>query len=90
MEKSKSRSGCCGCVFGIIAVIVVIALVAGFFISKYVTVEQVNLADTPGILHRFNEDYDKDATLRSVGMENWKVYDVIVWIIKSGDYDPNS
>jgi len=84
----RKSNGCCGCVFGVIAVIIVLVLIAGFFVSKYVTCEKIGIADSEGILHRFNESYPNEATLRSEGMENWKVYDFMMWIIKSGDYQP--
>lgn len=88
MANNKSSSGCFGCLFGVILVIVVIVLVAGFFISKYITCDQIGIADKTGILHRFNETYPEEASLRTEGMENWKVYDFIMWIVKSGDYQP--
>ena len=90
MANNKSSNGCCGCIFGAIAILVVIVLVAGFFISKYVTVEQVGLADTPGILSRFSDTYSPEETFRDAGLAGWKVYDVLMWIIKSGDYAPQS
>ena len=90
MANSKSGNGCCGCVFGIIFALIVIILVAGFFVSKYVTVDQIKIADVPGILSRFSDAYAPEDTLRSIGMADWKVYDVIMWIIKSGDYTPAS
>ena len=91
MAKSKNGGGCCGCLSGIIClVIVVVLLVAAFFISKYITVEQIGLADTTGILSRFDDSYAQDATFRTEGMENWKVYDIMMWIIKSGEYSPAS
>lgn len=85
---NKSSNGCFGCVFGIIIALLIIALVVGFFVSKYVTCDQIGIADKDGILHRFNETYPEEATLRTEGMANWKVYDFIMWIIKSGDYVP--
>ncbi len=88
MANSKSSSGCCGCVSGIIIAILVLALIVAFFVSKYVTVEQIKLADTPGILSRFSDAYTQEDTFRSQGMEKWKVYDVLLWIMKSGEYTP--
>ena len=84
----RKSNGCCGCIFGAIAVIIVLLLIVGFFVSKYITCEKIGIADTPGILHRFNDTYPNEATLRSEGMENWKVYDFMMWIIKSGNYQP--
>lgn len=85
-----SQSACCGCIFGIIAVIVVLALIAGFVLSKIYTIEQVGLADKEGILSNFDEKYAQEDTFRSLGMETWKVWDVIVWIVKSGNHEPST
>ena len=85
---NKSSGGCFGCIFGVIIVIVIIALIVGFFVSKYVTCDQIGIADKAGILHRFNETYPEEATLRTEGMADWKVYDFMMWIIKSGEYQP--
>ena len=90
MANNKSSNGCCGCIFGAIAILVVIVLVVAFFVSRYVTIEQVGLADTPGILYRFSDTYSPEDTFRSVGMANWKAYDILMWIIKSGEYTPAS
>ena len=88
MANNKS-GGCCSCLSGIICLlIVVIIMVAAFFVSKYITVDQIGLADKPGILARFDDKFSQEDTLRSVGMADWKVYDVMMWIIKSGDYVP--
>jgi len=90
MANNKSGNGCCGCIFGAIAILIVIVLVLGFFVSRYITVEQIGIADTPGILYRFSDTYTQEDTLRSAGLADWKVYDVLMWIIKSGDYTPAS
>ena len=91
MANNKSGGGCCSCLSGFIClVVIVIILVAAFFVSKYITVEQIGIADTPGILSRFDDSFAQDATLRSEGMENWKVYDVLMWIVKSGNYVPQN
>jgi len=90
MAERRSRSGCCGCVFGAIVVVVIIVLVAAFFVSKYVTIDQIGIADKPGIVSRFSDSYSDEDTFRTLGMANWKVYDVFMWIIKSGDYSPAS
>ena len=70
----------------VIVVLIVIAIV----ISKYITIEQVGLADTQGILSRFSDAYTQEDTFRTAGVADWKVYDVFMWIIKSGDYSPAS
>ena len=89
MANNRPRGGCCNFVSGIISLaVIIVLLVAAFFISKYITIEQVGLADKPGILSRFNDSYAYEDTFRSQGMENWKVYDVLMWIIKSGEYAP--
>ena len=91
MANNKSHGGCCGCVSMIItAVVLIVILVAAFFVSKYITIDQIGLADTPGILSRFSDTYADDATFRSVGMAEWKVYDILMWIVKSGEYSPQN
>ena len=91
MANNKSNGGCCGCVSMIITVVVLIALlVAAFFISKYITIDQIGLADTAGILSRFSDNYSDEATFRTEGMADWKVYDILMWIIKSGEYSPQT
>ena len=85
---SNVSSSCFGCVFGIIVIIVIIALIIGFVLSKIYTIEQVGLADKEGLLSQFDSKYDEKETFRSLGMENWKVWDIIMWIIKSGNYEP--
>ena len=81
-------SSCFGCVFGIIAIIVIIALILGFVLSKIYTIEQAGLADREGLLSQFDDKYEQQDTFRSLGMENWKIWDVILWIIKSGNHKP--
>ena len=89
MAKERRSGGCCSCVTGIIGlVLIVILVVAAIFVSKYISIDQVGLADTPGILCRFSDSYTQEATFRTEGMEKWKVYDVVMWIIKSGEYTP--
>ena len=89
MAKERRSGGCCSCLSGIIAlVLLVILVVAAIFVSKYISIEQIGLADKPGILSRFSDSYSQEDTFRSVGMANWKVYDVVMWIIKSGEYAP--
>ena len=85
---NKSSNGCCGCIIGAIVVIVIIVLALCFVASRFVTIEQIGFADKTGILHRFNETYPEEATLRTEGMEGWRVYDFIMWVIKSGNYQP--
>ena len=88
MANNKS-GGCCSCLSGLIClVIIVIIFAAAFFVSKYITIDQIGLADKPGILSRFNDSFSQEDTFRSVGMADWKVYDVMMWIIKNGDYAP--
>lgn len=84
----RSQGACCGCIFGIIAIIVVLALIAGFVLSKLYTIEQVGLADTPGILANFDAKYSQEDTFRTQNMQNWKVWDILVWIVKSGNHEP--
>ncbi|MCI7402022.1 MAG: hypothetical protein MSH40_05035 [Christensenella sp.] len=81
-------SSCFGCVFGIIAIIVIIALILGFVLSKIYTIEQAGLADREGLLSQFDDKYEQQDTFRSLGMENWKIWDVLLWIIKSGNHEP--
>ncbi len=69
-------------------VFLVILLVVAFIVSKYITIEQVGLADKEGILSRFSDTYTQEDTFRSEGMASWKVYDVLMWIVKSGEYAP--
>ncbi len=91
MANNKSHGGCCGCVSMIITVVVLIALlVAAFFISKYITIDQIGLADTTGILSRFSDAYSPEATFRTEEMADWKVYDILMWIVKSGEYSPQN
>ena len=53
MANNRPRGGCCNFVSGIISLaVIIVLLVAAFFISKYITIEQVGLADKPGILSR--------------------------------------
>ena len=85
--KSNTGNTCCGCFGGIIVLLIILALVLGFVISRFVSVDQAGIADQEGILSRFDDKYSESDTLRSQGMENWAVWDFVMWIIKSGDYE---
>ena len=92
MAKGNSHS--CGCISAVI-VLVVIVVVAAFLIgSRFITMENldswgVHIVDQEGLLSQFDsEHFTNEDTLRSQGMASWKVWDVMMWIIKSGDYQP--
>ena len=71
-----------------IIMLIIIALVLVFLVSRFVTVEQIGLADKEGVLSQFDDSYAETDTFRSLGMANWTAWDMFMWIIKSGNYEP--
>lgn len=93
---NKTGSSCCGCLIAFVLIALLLVLIAAFAFSKIFTINEMDskfgttMADQEGILYNFDATkYKETDTFRSIGLDNWKLWDVFVWIIKSGNYTPS-